>query len=244
MSHINLSKEERVQKIDLRKKDIVAVLNEYKISMPTDVHIEMDRSISMNRLYRDGIVQDIFERMMPIAIELDQNRTMDCGIFHNKHTDLPDINIDNFHEYVKREVMTRAAGGTEYAPAIKAIVDKHTKKVGLFGKKRKCSDKPILVLFFTDGDNSDKPEAEEALAYASNYNLFFQFIGIGRSTKHFLERMDKGGIPRQLIDNAGFFDLGDDIDHLDKHVSDQDLYRMILKEYPEWLERAKSVGIL
>lgn len=43
----------------------------------------------------------------------------------------------------------------------------------------------------------------------------------------------------RVVDNAGFFDV-DDIDR----IADEDLYRRLLGEFPDWLRAARAAGLL
>ncbi len=88
------------------------------------------------------------------------------------------------------------------------------------------------MLFVTDGDNHDPPEAEKAIVQASKSPIFWQFVGIGKGKFSFLEKLDT--MSGRFIDNANFFALNDI-----GSISDDELYKRMLTEFPSWLREAR-----
>ena len=64
---------------------------------------------------------------------------------------------------------------------------------------------------------------------ASEAPIFWQFVGIGNESFEFLKKLDD--IDERKVDNANFFALNNFAS-----ISDNDLYRRLLSEYPQWLE--------
>ena len=92
-------------------------------------------------------------------------------------------------------------------------------------------------MFITDGENSDHALSEEAIKNASNYGIFFQFVGLGNANFGFLDKLDT--MSGRAMDNANFFQLND----IDK-VSDEELYDRMLNEFPSWIDLAKKANII
>ena len=108
-------KKEEVHSICLTKQP----LNGLK----AQVGLVLDFSGSMDDLYYNGTVQEVIENTLPLAMEFDDNGTMEVWIFENGFTRLPDINLNNCAGYVKREILGKyEMGGTYYAPVIKDVV--------------------------------------------------------------------------------------------------------------------------
>lgn len=152
-------------------------------------------------------------------------------------------------------------GGTNYSPIINKIVSDCTgwvptgaapeEKKGffgsLFGKKEepkslienlpKPLENPVYVIFITDGENGDKSAAEQAIINASRFGIFFQFVGIGSERFEFLQKLDDLG--GRVIDNANFFKINDV-----SSKSDEDLYKLLLTEFPGWIPQAKAKNLL
>ena len=77
---LNLSKEESLLQLDLRKKelsDFCLGVNELN-GLRSRVALVLDYSGSMERLYKNGTVQSVIERIMPIASQFDDNAELRC----------------------------------------------------------------------------------------------------------------------------------------------------------------------
>lgn len=217
-----------------------------------EVILVLDISGSMKDLYESGEVQKLIERILPIALEFDDNNSVELFLFHDSaYQHGTNITMQNVAGFVKREIMGNYPyGGTSYAPVINMIAgNKPAPKPGfsfsrIFSSASSTSSSstvvktPKYVIFITDGDNNDKSAAEQAIKDASGMPIFFQFVGIGNSaTFEFLEKLDT--MPGRVIDNANFFQAND-LDYL----SDEDLYNKLLAEFPDWLSKARAANIL
>lgn len=219
ISKINLRKEE-VKKICLKKKE----LTDFKCK----VVAVFDCSISIKALYRNGTMQNVVDRIIPIAMNFDENGVLDAWLFSDECKKLNGISLRNYNDYLKKErkVKEFKFGGTRYAPAMEDIVIEN-----------KNSDIPVFVLFFTDGDNSDKRRTTEVMKEASKYPIFWQFIGMNGRGYDYLKNLDT--MDGRYIDNANFFDV-DDIDN----ITDTQLYNLLLQELPVWIREATNKNII
>ena len=235
LSSLNLSKEESLTQLNLRKDMISSLCLEKKElnSLTARVAVVMDYSGSMENLYRNGTVQSLLDRLLPVAMQFDDNGEMEVWLFDNTYRRIKDISLENYYDYINNERLLRKydMGGTQYAPVINDVVKKYTKEMP--------SDLPTLVLFITDGDNfdSDKPYATKAIREASKYPIFWQFVGIGSSYFDYLEQLDE--MEGRYVDNANFFSINDL-----NSISDEELYQRLLGEYPSWISIAKSKGMI
>ena len=222
---INLSKEESSRQLSERKVKLEKViLNKEELNRNVSrVAVVMDYSGSMRKMYNEGVVQAILERLLPIAMKFDDNGEMELWMFDNSFRRLPNISLDNFYGYVKREILDKNyhMGTTNYAPVMEDIMKKYLEE-----DPAKITN---LVLFITDGANADKPASTKAIIKASHHPIFWQFIGIGGAKFDFLEKLDD--LEGRYVDNANFFAI-DDLDSL----SDSELYDLLLAEYPGWLK--------
>ena len=229
---VNLSKEESLKKINLRKEAVnkVCLAKKELTDLTARVAVVMDYSGSMDHLYYDGTVQSVLERLLPVALKFDDNGELETWIFENKFNRLNDINIDNYYGYIENENILRkyGMGGTNYAPVMRDVLKKYTVE--------DPADIPTLVLFITDGDNFDKKEATKAIKEASNYPIFWQFVGLGNRSYSFLESLDE--MEGRFVDNANFFAV-DDINKM----SDDELYNKLLGEYPDWIRKARDLRL-
>lgn len=229
---LNLSKEDSLVKLDLRKDEVnLLCLDKPELNnLSARVALVLDYSGSMRNLYNDGTVQSIIERILPLAMQFDDNAELDLWIFENSFKRLGGITKNNFYGFVKNEIMSKySMGGTNYCPVMKDI---HTKYM-----KEEPSNLPNYVIYITDGDNFDKPETTSFIKKISNTPIFWQFVGIGGGSFEYLEKLDD--LKGRYVDNADFFK----IQNINK-VSDKDLYNCLLNEYPGWLTTIRKKGMI
>jgi vWA found in TerF C terminus len=228
-------------KIEERKQNVISLKKDKGIEgQKAQVVLCLDFSGSMRSLYQSGIVQETLERILPLGLAFDDNGEVDFYLFESGIRKMPsNITLGNIDGYINEKVMNKYdMGGTNYAPAINAIVEEfaETSKSGFFGgSKPKQLDLPVYVIFITDGENSDRSQAEKAMIEASKHGIFFQFIGIGNSSFSFLEKLDD--MPGRVIDNADFFTVRDL-----KNTTDEDLYKKLMTEFPEWIGMSRRAG--
>ncbi len=137
-------------------------------------------------------------------------------------------------------------GGTNYSPVVNEIVKDFGNPAsqsvgGLFGfggtKTITPVDTPTYVIFITDGENGDASAARNALINASHNGIFFQFVGIGNQSFNFLRELDD--LKGRLVDNANFFKVPSL-----SNTNDDDLYKLLLNEFPSWLKLAKNYSLI
>lgn len=218
---INLSKEESIKKISLRKDKVLSLAKERDLSgVKSRVALALDFSGSMSSLFEDGTVQSIIERIIPLALNFDDNGELDFWIFNDGVKKLDGITLDNFYGLADDIKKHNSMGGTSYAPVMEDIDNFYIEEEPL--------NLPNYVIFITDGDNSDRSRAESMITKISNHPIFFQFIGIGNSSFSFLEKLDE--MEGRYMDNANFFSVSNIND-----MSDDDLYDKLFAEFPSWL---------
>lgn len=224
---VNLSKEESVHKINLAKEEVHKVcLTKSPLSgLTSRVGLVLDYSGSMSSLYRNGTVQSVIEKILPIAMEFDDNNTMEAWIFENGFQRLPDINLNNFYGYVDNEILNKyRMGGTNYAPVMQDIFKRYIQEEPL--------KIPNYIVFITDGDNADHAKTDTVIRQASEYPIFWQFVGVGNASFSYLQRLDD--MQNRYVDNADFFAVSQ---------ASQIQYQDLLNEYPGWLANPKVQGM-
>lgn len=189
------------------------------------VAVAMDYSGSMSGMFRNGMVQDVITRLLPIALKFDDNGELESWLFSEDCERLSAVTMSNYENYVKK-VMLNAnmyMGGTSYAPVLKDMVDHY--------KVKEPSTTPAFIIFITDGDNWDEDATNEVVRELSNYNMFVQFVGIGTgSSFKYLKALDN--LSGRAHDNTGFIAVKD----MNK-MDDQELYNEMLRQYKDWLNK-------
>lgn len=227
---INLSKEESMKKISLRKEKVISLAKKRDLSgVRSRVALVLDFSYSMEDLFDNGTVQSIIERIIPLALHFDDNGELDFWIFQDDFKRLDGITLDNFYCLANEVRRHNRMGGTKYAPVMQ--------DVDRFYIEEEPVNIPNYVIFITDGDNQDKERAEEIISKISHHPIFFQFIGVGDDSFDFLEKLDEMG--GRYMDNANFFSV-DDINSM----SDDALYDKLFAEFQSWLKDAKVQDML
>jgi uncharacterized protein YegL len=212
----------------------------------------LDISGSMQRLYSKGLVQAFAERILALGCRFDDDGEIDVFLFGARVHQPEPMGVDNNRRYIEALIgRFGLEGDTRYGLAMQAIRQFYFQSAPRRGD-RVVADTPVYVMFVTDGAPSDRAVAEEQVRQSSHEPIFWQFMGIGKSNKPgrktgfwanlfqsnftFLETLDV--LPGRLIDNAGFFSVeGPD------EYPDEELYDLLMSEYPQWVKRAKALSL-
>lgn len=224
------------------------------------VAVVMDYSGSMSREYSSGRVQNLTERILALATQLDDDGAVDFFVFDSSAAYLGEVPLDNYAGAVARLTEGRRMGTTDYAGAFRAVRDHfgfpapkviQAEKKGLFGRKKKVEGavdvalpdglqpvpEPVFAIFLTDGAPNSKPQAVQSLIEVSTAPIFWKFLSIGAESFEFLQKLDD--LEERVIDNADYKPIGS-IDSL----SDEALIEALLDEYGEYVAEARRLGMV
>lgn len=183
----------------------------------------IDGSGSMQSSYKNGSVQQILDRLLPLAIRFDDNSELDVYTFSEHCKRLPAMTLNNFENYVQDNRKEIEYGITYYAPALEAIARDYPEP-----------DKPVFVIFITDGDNYDKPQTDAIIKKLSDprHKVFILFIGTNcnRDDLKYLEYLDN--MPGRASDNTASLFVKNFAEW-----SDEELYSKMLEQYLPWLDK-------
>lgn len=196
------------------------------------VYLVLDHSGSMSNHYAAGNVQRLAEQALGLSANLDDDGIVPTIFFSNAASTPAPIDLSNYAGAIERLHTKQHWGGTNYAPAMQAVID-HYLASG--------ATDPALVIYQTDGNPQDKIAAEARLKAASKLPIFWSYVGFGDELT-FLRKLDnlRIGFGGRKVDNASLFETGRD----PRVVTDDELYDGIMHEYPAWLKSARSAGIL
>lgn len=243
---------EAPQLLDLSKKAKVSLEKVGLQHHQAKVALCLDISGSMSRLYSSGKIQDFAERILALGTRFDDDGSIDIFLFGRNAHDAGELTITNFDGFVNRLVKQYPLeSSTYYAKAMKLIRQHY---FGTADKRNQpLSQKmPVYVMFVTDGDTFDKDDTTKHIQDSSYEPLFWQFMAIGESKKDikkgffksllqsdftFLEQLDD--LSGRYIDNADFFSVKDPA-----AVSDDELYDLLMQEYPDWVKTARAKGMI
>jgi stress response protein SCP2 len=216
--------------VDLAKKATVSLEKHRLSATVARVGLVLDASGSMYAQYDKGKVQQVIERLLPLAVHFDDDGALDVWAFSSNTLALPPATLQNYSDYIASvEYGWRNWGmmSINNEPAVIEQVIRHFHHSTL----------PVLIIFVSDGGVSQNAAIKKLLVEAANLPIFWQFVGIGGRNYGILEKLDT--LSGRIVDNCGFFSL-DDINS----VSEQELYERMLSEFPLWLEAAKLKSIV
>lgn len=213
---------------------------------PIAVVAALDISGSMSDEYSRGDVQNAFDQCLGIALKIDDDGDIDVYAFDTDSYHAPVATSEDFGTYIgTRRGQGKFGhwpyGGTRYSPVLNAIVaDKFpgAKPKGLFGfgGKKAPQGPPVMVLFFTDGDNTpgDTRATDAIIRQCSQdrTNIYFNLIALGNGSR------DNFAELRRLADdydNCGFTHLSN------IRMSDDEIYDKLINE--EFIAFVKGQGV-
>lgn len=242
----------------LAQKADITLKQKNLVSHSARVALCLDISASMASLYRSGKVQALAEKTLALACRFDDNGSIDIFLFGSSAHKAGSMTMDNFKGFINN--ISRKyplESGTRYGLAIEMIRRFYFPDAK--GQKREQplnSPFPAYVMFITDGETQDKSYTETQIKWAAYEPVFWQFMGLGESKKDarargikgflgritkpdfgFLEQLDE--MSGRFVDNANFFSVKDPGD-----ITDDELYNLMMGEYPEWLKLARGKGLL
>ena len=252
---------EAPQLVNLVKKAAVSLEKRGLGEHTARVALCLDISGSMAMLYRSGKIQKLAERILALGLRFDDDGEVDTFLFGRAGHQAESMNLTNVQEYTGAVLQRHPLEtSTNYGAAMK-LIRRHY--FGYDGPRDSPhSDRiPVYVMFVTDGATFDEDVAREQVRSSSYEPLFWQFMAIGSSSRalggggrrrgffggggssgesrefRFLEELDDMG--GRFLDNAGFFSVADP-----GQVSDDELFDLLMTEYPGWLAQARQRGLL
>ena len=207
------------------------------------VALVLDISASMTMLYRRGAVQRLAERVLALGLRFDDDGEVDVFLFGERvHHPDDGLRLDDYGDYTARLLAEhKLEYDTRYGAAVAEVRRHYFGDTGTRSSPR-AETTPVYVMFITDGEPSDKSEATRQVRAASYEPVFWQFMGVGSGRFAFLEKLDD--LDGRYTDNADFFAVSDEELLGARPISDDALFARLMTEYPDWLTRARSGGLL
>jgi len=250
--------QEAPQLIDLAKKADISLQKANLTNHQAKVALCLDISGSMASLYSSGKIQRFAEKILALGCWFDDNGSIDIFLFGADAHKAGEMTLANFKNFIPNVLnQYPLEGGTYYGKVMKMIRSFYF-PLGR-GESRKsavASNKPVYVMFVTDGSTADNSETEQQVKWSSFEPIFWQFMAIGKSRKDvkgeglfgwlskafasdftFLEELDN--MSNRYVDNADFFSVEDP-----EIIADQELYDLLMTEYPGWVKLAKTKKLL
>lgn len=218
--------------ISLLKKSAGIVLEKKNLTNVTArVGLVLDISGSMRKLYKNGTVQRVVERILAVASRFDDDGALDVWVYDNEFSRLKPVTEHDFEGYVDQYILNNDLihkfGRNDEPPVMEDVIQKYTSE--------DPSKDPAFIVFINDG--GCKRTIKKPVVSSSDKPLFWQFVGIGDSNFEVLEKLDE--MDGRYIDNANFFHIKDV-----EAISDNELYDLLLNEFPDWLKEAREKNVI
>ena len=245
-------------KFDLNKATEKAKFTIAKKGLPTvkaAVVLNLDVSGSAQGLFNSGAIQNTFQTIVPLAINFDDNASLNVFTFadDDQYTTQiqPDATAQNYSDYISEKILNDRNvpkwGGTHYAQVIRAnlkmlgFIKEETTKGGFFSKATtqevikadNGSGYPALIITLTDGANFDQQRCLRDLKVYEDakVNAYFLFIGVGGADFRNIKQLG------DVFGNVGFLDIPD----LNKFTNSDDAYDQLLpQELVEWFKKTSK----
>ena len=242
--------------VSLQKAAAVSLKKHKLDGVIARVIMVLDGSGSTSRMWPQTM-QSATDRLATVALNMDDNGELEFWVYATGAKKFANVTISNLDRFIAN-IQGGGDGNDASSPA---------KKSGLFGgifggssgggivpglgydnnepivmrpildDCKGTTNIPTLVLFVTDGGIDKDHEIQKLLIEASHLPIFWQFIGLGGSDYGVLENFDT--MTGRYVDNASFFSI-DDL----QSITNAELYDRMLKEFPLWLEKVKSLGMI
>ena len=230
---VKVSLEKKMEKapelVSLVKPLVFELKNKNLETTVARVGLVLDISGSMVPRFKNGTVQSIVNKTLPLAVQFDDDGELDFWFYGTTARKMDSVNLKNYTTAVPEDwkhLMLDLGGRNNEPIVMRMVVDEY-----------KDTKIPAYVLFITDGGVNQKKEIQNIITEASHLPIFWQFVGVGGKNYGILEKLDT--MTGRYVDNAGFFALDDF-----KKVSNEELYARLLEEFPSWLEEIKKKGMI
>ena len=207
--------------VELKKKNLE--------SLVARVGLVMDISGSMRTRFKNGTVQEIVNKTLPLAVQFDDDGELDCWYYGTTARQMESVNLQNYTKAVPydwKHLMSELGGSNNEPVVLRMVLETY-----------RDTKLPVYVLFITDGGVNKKNEIKKIITEASVLPIFWQFVGVGGNNYGILENLNS--MEGRYVDNAGFFALDDF-----KQVPNEELYARLLEEFPKWLAEIRNKGML
>lgn len=198
------------------------------------VALALDYSGSMRKFYKNGSMQRLCEKVLALSTRFDDDGEVQLFFFDTVADYMGDVTLDNYDGYIDRVRDGRHMGRTNYAEAIRKILEEYNMgqicrqaDAGLQPRPMNAMKAPVFVVFLTDGSPDSKAQAKKMLRAASYAPMFLKFISIGDEEIEFLQKLDD--LDGRYVDNANYHSIGD-VDSL----TDSELFDALLDELKQW----------
>ncbi len=219
--------------VSLAKKAQISIEKAKLTQVRARVALVLDASGSMSDQYSKGRVQEVVNRLLPLAVHFDDDGSIDCWAFGAKPQKLTEITLANHKDFIN----TDKYGWRDWNLGSR-INDEPKVMEQVISHYQNSDDRtPVYVLFISDGGVHENRKITKLMTDAAKLPIFWQFVGIGGRGYGILEKLDD--MKGRMVDNCSFFAL-DDL----HQITEEHLYDQLMEEFPSWIKEATAKGII
>ena len=188
----------------------------------------LDRSGSMYRDYASGAVQQLVERALGFALQVDVDGMIPVIGFADDADAPVDVTVANYQGVIGRDIAMPY--GTTNMTAAMAVVRQYAE----------VTDLPLIVIVVADGGPDDPASTTRAFCELAAYPVFFKLLAV-RPVDYFATLDDLGG-DRRLLDNVDAKPERGGKDLL--AMDDTEFATAMVDEFEAWITLATAAGVL
>ncbi len=186
----------------------------------------LDHSGSMYGDYASGAVQDLVERALGFALQIDDDGEVPVIPFDSQVWEHVYVTVDDYAGAVGRIWRPDAMGSTRLDRALGALRYLAAE-----------TEQPIVALVVTDGNPDDRAAATKAVIDLARYPVFIKFLAL--RDVPYLQELDDLEPSVRLLDNVDtktFPSLAG--------VTDMQFAEAMADEWDTWITAAQAAGVL
>lgn len=219
--------------INLAKKARISLDKARLTDAKARVGLVLDASGSMRSMYAIGQVQEVVDRLLPLAIHFDDDGELDCWAFAEEPVQLSAITLANHKNFIDTDQQGWRAWSVgrrinDEPKVMRRVIDHY---------QQSPERTPIYVLFISDGGVHENRAITRLMVEAAELPIFWQFVGLGGRNYGVLEKLDD--MTGRVVDNCSFFALDDLHD-----IAEEVMYDRMMEEFPDWIREATLKGIV
>jgi hypothetical protein len=216
---VDLTKKFQKAGVSLSKQDLSGVR--------AQAVLVLDHSASMDQDYANGNVQQIVERALGFALNIDADGKIPVIPFDSRVRKTVVVSLGNYAGVVNNRIWDRhGMGTTNLTDALQVVLD-----------MAKKTDEPLFCIVVTDGAPIDRHSAKRIVCQLASYPVFIKFLAI--RPVDFLQDLDDLPDTERLIDNVDAKFLSDPFG-----MTDLAFAEAMSDEWASWIDLAKRAGLL
>jgi TerF-like vWA domain-containing protein len=190
----------------------------------------LDHSGSMKSEYRSGAVDKLFQRIMGLGLQIDDDGEIPVIPFDDRVRPTFNLNAANFTTAVGSVWNEHDMGSTNLAGALSVVFD-----------MAKTTDEPIFLVVLTDGNPDNKSQATKVVCEMAGYPVFIKFMAL--KPVDYLSELDDLDNTKRLLDNVDAKpEKGSDLNLLT--CTDAEFAAALVDELDTWITAATAAGVL